>query len=198
MLRVLLIDDNPERAAAVRAGLEADGCRVVGVLQDATDLVARVRAAAAEVIVCDLDDPSRDAIESMRALQRDEPRPVVMFVDQSDPERIAAAVDAGVAAYVIEGLSPRRVRPVVDVAVARFRAHQQLRGELAEAREALADRKVVERAKGLLMQARGMTEDDAFRTMRRMAMEQGKRLAEVATGVIAVASLLQRGRKKDK
>jgi len=130
----------------------------------------------------------------MRALQRDEPRPVVMFVDQTDPERIGAAVDAGVAAYVIEGLSPRRVRPVVDVAIARFRAHQQLRQDLAEARGALEDRKVIERAKGLLMQARGMTEADAFRTLRCMAMEQGSRLAEVAASVIAVESLL-RGRQ---
>ena len=125
------------------------------------------------------------------ALQRDEPRPVVMFVDQSDPERIGAALEAGVAAYVIEGLSPRRVRPVVDVAIARFRAHQQLRRDLAEARGALEERKVVERAKGLLMPARGMTEEEAFRTLRRMAMEQGKRLTEVSSGVIAVGSLLR-------
>lgn len=198
MLRVLLIDDNLERAKAVRAGLEADGCQVVALLPDATDLVARVRAAAAEVIVCDMDDPSRDAIESMRALQRDEPRPVVMFVDQSDPEHIGAAVEAGVVAYVIEGLSPRRVRPVVDVAVARFRAHQQLRSELAEAREALEERKVVERAKGLLMRARGMTEEAAYRMLRSMAMEQGKRLADIAAGVIAVASLLESGRVRPK
>ena len=198
VLRVLLIDDNAPRAAAVRAGLEADGCVVVGLLLDVTDLVAQVRRAAADVIVCDIDNPSRDAIESMRALQRDEPRPVVMFVDQSDPASIGEAMQAGVAAYVIEGLSPHRVRQVVDVAVARFSAHQALRAELAEAREALAERKVIERAKGILMRARGLDEETAFRTLRNMAMEQGQRLVEVAQGVVTVGSLLQPQRKKAK
>ncbi len=190
-IRVLLIDDNASRAAAVRAGLEADGCQVVGVLPNVADLVAQVRRAAADVIVCDIDNPSRDAIESMRALQSSEPRPVVMFVDQSDPAAITAAMEAGVAAYVIEGLSPRRVRAVVDVAIVRFRAHQALRAELAEARGALEDRKIIERAKGILMRARGMDEDAAFRTLRTMAMDQGQRLVEVAQGVVTVGSLLQ-------
>lgn len=190
MLRVLLVDDNAARAAEVQSGLEADGCQVVAILPDAADLVSRVRQAAADVIVCDIDSPSRDAIESMRALQRDEPRPVVMFVDQSDPDSIGAAMDAGVAAYVIEGLSPRRVRSVVDVAIARFRAHQALRTELAEARDALQERKVVERAKGILMRARGLDEEAAYRALRTMAMEQGRRLVDIANGVIAVGSLL--------
>jgi response regulator NasT len=197
-LRVLLVDANEARAAAVRAGLEADGCTVVGVVPDATGLVDQVRRAAADVIVCDLDNPSRDAIESMRVLQRDEPRPVVMFVDQSDPASIGAAMEAGVAAYVIEGLSPRRARAVVDVAIARFRAHQALRQELAEARDALAERKAVERAKGLLMRARGMSEDEAFRTLRRMAMDQGRRLVDVANGVLTVGSLLESGQRTPK
>ena len=192
-MRVLLVDDNAARAAAVQAGLEADGCTVVAVVPDATNLVAQVRATAAEVIVCDIDNPSRDAIESLRALHRDEPRPVAMFVDQSDPERIGAAMEAGVAAYVIEGLSPGRVRAVLDVAVARFRAHQALRSELADARTALAERKVVERAKGILMRARGMDEDAAFTTLRRMAMEQGQRLVDIANGIISVSSLLGSG-----
>jgi response regulator NasT len=190
MLRVLLVDDNAERAATVRAGLEADGCQVVDIARDPTDLVSRVRKAAADVIVCDIDNPSRDAIESMRALQRDEPRPVVMFVDQSDPDSIGAAMEAGIAAYVIEGLSPNRVRSVVDVAIARFRAHQALRSELAEARGALEERKVVERAKGILMRTRGLDEEAAYRALRTLAMEQGRRLIDIANGVIAVGSLL--------
>lgn len=190
-LRVLLVDDNLERAAAVTAGLEADGCVVVGRIPDHADIVAQVRAAGAEVIVCDLDNSSRDAIESMRALHRDEPRPVVMFVDRAEPASIAAAMDAGVAAYVIEGLQPSRVRAVIDVAVARFAAHQALRAELAEVRTALSDRKVVERAKGLLMQTRRMSEDEAYRALRRLAMDQGKRLAEVAESVIALAKVLK-------
>ena len=190
-LRVLLIDDNAERAAAVTAGLAADGCEVVALRPDHADIVAQVRAARAEVIVCDLDHASRDAIESMRALNRDEPRPVVMFVDRSDPASITAAMEDGVAAYVIEGLQPGRVRAVIDVAVARFQAHQALRAELDEARSELTERKLVERAKGVLMQTRKMSEDEAYRTLRRLAMDQGKRLADVAESVIAMAKLLR-------
>jgi len=190
-LRVLLVDDNQTRGAAVAASLRADGCEVVAILRNPTDLVAEVRNTAAEVIVCDIDAPSRDAMESMRALNRDEPRPVVMFVDRSDPDHINDAVSAGVAAYVIEGLAPGRVRAVIDVAVARFRAHQALKAELKEARIALSDRKVIERAKGILMQTRHMSEDEAYRTMRRLAMDQGKRLSEVAGSVIALADAVR-------
>lgn len=190
-LRILLVDDNAVRAELVRAGLEADGCVVIDVAPDVTDLVRRVRAAAADVIVCDFDAASRDAIESMRALNRDEPRPVVMFVDRSDPDSIAAAMAAGVAAYVIEGLAPGRVKAVVDVAIARFTAHQALKAELHEARSALSDRKLIDRAKGLLMQSRRMTEDEAYRTLRNLAMDQGKRLADVAESVITLAKVLK-------
>lgn len=136
------------------------GCEIVGMVSDTAGLVDAVRSASARVIVCDLDSASRDTIESMRGLNRDEPRPVVMFVDRADPANIAAAMDAGVAAYV-EGLSPGRMRSVIEVAVARFRAHQALRSELAEARSALTERKLVERTKGVLMQTRQMSEDEA-------------------------------------
>ncbi len=190
-LRVLLVDENKMRAAAVAENLRADGCVVVAVLSDPVDLVGEVRRTNAEVIVCDIDAPSRDAIECMRALNRDEPRPVVMFVDRSDPEHINDAVSAGVAAYVIEGLAPNRVRAVIHVAVARFRAHQALKAELHEAKIALSDRKIVERAKGILMQTRHMSEDEAYKTMRRLAMDQGKRLADVAGSVIALADVLR-------
>ena len=197
MLRVLLVDDNQVRAEEVAAGLRADGCEVVRVVREASDLVRAVREAAADVIVCDIDAPSRDAIESMRVLHRDEPRPVVMFVDRSDAGLIADAVEAGVAAYVIEGLSPARVRSVIDVAVARFRAHQAMRAELAEVRTALSERKLVERAKGILMATRRVSEEAAFRSLRGLAMDQGKRLAEVAESIISVESLL-RGQNKIK
>ncbi len=190
-LRVLLVDDNAERAAAVTAGLEADGCAVVGVVPDHADIVAVVRGTRADVIVCDLDHASRDAIDSMGILHRDEPRPVVMFVDRTDPTSTAAAMEADVAAYVVEGLSPSRVRAVIDVAVMRFQAHQALRAQLAKARTELSERKVVERAKGLLMQTRRMSEEEAYRALRRLAMDQGKRLVDVAENVIAMEKLLK-------
>jgi len=190
-LRILLVDKNAERAQAVAAGLVADGCEVVGVVPDHADIVSLVRATGADVIVCDLDHASRDAIDSMQALHRDEPRPVVMFVDRTDSGSTEAALKAGVAAYVVEGLSPTRVRAVIDVAVARFKAHQGLRAELHEAKTALNDRKLVERAKGLLMQTRKMSEEEAYRTLRRLAMDQGKKLSETATNVIAMEKLLK-------
>lgn len=178
------MDADAERAEAVRAGLEAAGCAVVAVAPDAADLTRRVREAGAEVIVCDLDDPSRDALESMRTLHRDEPRPVVVFAARGEPGQIEAALEAGVAAYVVEGLAPARVRPVLEVAIRRFRAHQHLRAQLEEARATLAERAVIERAKGALMQRRRLTEDEAHRQLRRLAMDRGQRLADAAREVL--------------
>lgn len=185
-LRVLLIDDDAERAA-IGAELRRDGCDVVDAAPG--DLVAQVRAAGAGVIVCDLDNPSRDAMEPMRALDRDEPRPMVMFVGRSDVDAVAAAMEANVAAYVIEGLAPGRARAVIDVAVARFRAHQSLKAELHEARAALSDRKLVEGAKAVLMRTRRMGEDEARRALRRLAMDQGKKLGEVLATIVAAAKV---------
>ena len=179
-MRVLLIDDDAERAAAVKAGLEAAGCMVVAVAPEAADLTRMVREAAADVIVCDLDDPGRDALESMRALHRDEPRPVVVFAARGEPDQIEAAIEAGVAAYVVEGLAPGRVRPVIDVAIRRFRAHQALRARLEQAQATLADRVIIERAKGMLMQRRSLSEEEAYRLMRRWAMDRGQKLVQVA------------------
>ncbi len=177
---MLLVDGEADRAAAVKTGLESAGCVVVAVAPDAADLTRMVRDAAADVIVCDLDDPGRDALESMRALHRDEPRPVVVFAARGEPQQIEAAIEAGVAAYVVEGLAPHRVRPVIEVAIRRFRAHQALRARLEQAQATLADRVVIERAKGVLMQRRSLSEEEAYRVLRRWAMDRGERLAQVA------------------
>jgi response regulator NasT len=183
-VRVLLVDGMAERAALVSAGLVEAGCDVVAVAPDAADLTRRVRESRAEVIVCDLDDPSRDALESMRALNRDEPRPVVLFANRGEPEQIEAALEAGVAAYVVEGLTPNRVRPVIEVATRRFRAHQALREELETTRATLAGRKVIDAAKARLMETRRLTEQEAYRRLRRMAMDRGVRLAEAAQALL--------------
>ena len=178
---MLLIDAESERAAAIREGLVAAGCTVVAVLPAPLDLTRQVREAEADVIVCDLDDPSRDALESMGALHRSEaPRPVVVFAARGEPDQIEAALEAGVAAYVVEGLAPARIRPVLEVAIRRFRAHQALRAQLEEARATLAERIVIERAKGMLMQRRRLSEEEAYRALRRAAMDRGQRLVEVA------------------
>ncbi len=183
-LRVLLVDNDPERAAAVQAGLEAAGCQVVATAVDVTGLTTLVRDCGAEVIVCDLDDPSRDALEGMRALHRDEPRPVVLFAEKGDPDQIEAALEAGVAAYVVEGLAPSRVRPVIEVAIRRWRAHQALTRELAEARQTLADKLAIDQAKQALMVRHKLTEPEAYKRLRRMAMDQGRKLAQVAAEVL--------------
>jgi response regulator NasT len=184
-LRVLLVDADPERAAAVASGLEAAGCAVVAISPDVDRLTERVREANADVIVCDLDDPSRDALESMRALHRDEPRPVVVFAARGEPDQIEAALDAGVAAYVVEGLAPSRVRPVIEVAIRRFRAHQALRAKLEQARATLAERVVIERAKGVLMQRRKLGEEEAWRLMRRWSMDRGRRIVDIAREILS-------------
>jgi response regulator NasT len=184
-LRVLLVDGEPERAEAVRLGLEAAGCIVVAIAPDVADLTARVRLSQADVIVCDLDDPSRDALESMRALNRDEPRPVVLFAERGAPEQIEAALEAGVAAYVVEGLAPARVRPVLEVAIRRFRAHEALRAELAEARATLEERDQIARAKRRLMRDEGLSEPESHRRLQRMAMERRLKLGEAATAYLS-------------
>jgi len=184
LLRVLLIDEDAERAAAVRTGLEAAGFVVAAIVATPRDLTRQVREAGAEVIVCDIDDPSRDALESMRALYRDEPRPVVLFAGKGEPEQIEAALEAGVAAYVVEGLLPSRVRPVLDVAIRRFHAHQKLRAELDAARATIEERVVLDRAKLRLMREMGLTEDAAHRRLRRMAMDRGLKLAAMAAEVL--------------
>lgn len=175
----------PERAAEVRAGLEATGCEVVAVAPDAAGLTALVRASGAEVIVCDIDDPSRDALESMHALNRDEPRPVVLFAEKGKPEQIAAALEAGVAAYVVEGLSPAKVRPVLEVAMLQFRAFQGLRAELERTRATLAQREAVDAAKRRLMEQEGLTEPQAHRRMQRLAMERGMKMIDLARAILA-------------
>lgn len=183
-LRVLLVDGEAERAEAVRQGLEAAGCTVVAIAPDVADLTARVRASQADVIVCDLDDPTRDALESMRALNRDEPRPVVLFAERGAPEQIEAALEAGVAAYVVEGLAPARVRPVLEVAIRRFRAHEALRAELAEARATLEERDQIAQAKRRLMRDEGLSEPEAHRRLQRMAMERRLKLGPMAAAYL--------------
>ncbi|MFC7693037.1 ANTAR domain-containing response regulator [Paeniroseomonas aquatica] len=178
------MDSDLERAAAVQAGLAATGCVVVAIAAGTEELTRHVRDTGADVIVCGLDDPSRDELEGMRALHRDEPRPVVLFAERAEPDQIEAALAAGVAAYVVEGMAPARVRPVIEVAIRRFRAHQALRVELAEARQGLEDRKLVDQAKALLMQRHRLTEPEAYQRLRRMAMDRGLRLPVIAAQIM--------------
>jgi response regulator NasT len=189
-LRVVLVDDDTERAATLRAALQAAGYEVVAEVQSAVELMARVRAANPDVIIIDRDSPDRDTLEHLCMITRDDPRPIVMFTQDKDQAMMREALKAGVSAYVVDGLSAERVRPIVDVALARFEQWQALRQELDQAQASLAERKVIERAKGILMKQRRCGEEEAYRLLRKTAMDRNQRLAEVAENVIAMADLL--------
>lgn len=189
-LRIALIDEKPERSGALERALVEAGYEVVVRLAGGDDLRARLAAAAPDVIIVDMESPDRDVLEDMHRLHRELPRPVVMFVDRSDSESIGAAVRAGVSAYVVDGLKARSVRPIVEVAIARFREFQALRSELETTRTRLEDRKVIERAKGLLMRRRGVGEEEAYRLLRKTAMDRNARIADVARHLIEMAELL--------
>lgn len=175
----------------VEEALRRAGHQVAACLKSASDLVAQIEAARPDVIILDLNTPDRDTIESLREANEERPRPIVMFVDRSDESMIVEAIKAGVTAYIVDGLNPQRVKSVLDVAVARFRQFQALTAELGRAKASLVERKTIERAKGILMAQKGLTEEEAYRSLRRLAMDQGKRIAEIAGNLIVAAKLLR-------
>ena len=190
-LRVLVIDDQAQRHASIVEAIEAAGDQVVARVEDAShDLPEIVRAVKPDVVIIDIESPGRDMLEDMRRITHEEQRPIVMFVDEARPDSIRRAIQAGVAAYVVKGASTERVRSVLDVAIARFAAEQALRAELALARSSLEERKLVERAKGLLMERRGLSEPEAYQRLRKTAMDRGERLVDVARRLVDLADLL--------
>jgi response regulator NasT len=189
-LNIVVIDENPVRAAILEDGLRDAGYTRVTRIGEMTNLLRRLTEIEPEVILIDLENPSRDVLEQMFQVSRIVRRPVAMFVDQSDSAMIQAAVDAGVSAYIVGGLQKERVRPILDMTISRFHAFSRLQDELDEARSKLAERKVIERAKGILMKQRGMAEEDAYRLLRETAMTQKKKLADIAEGVVMAAKLL--------
>ncbi|MFA9460686.1 ANTAR domain-containing response regulator [Thiohalorhabdus sp. Cl-TMA] len=189
-LRILLVDDDPERAAQVEQGLAAAGYRLLARLSSGTDLRTRVEELGPDVVIIDMELPDRDTLEHMQALREDHPRPVVMFAEEGGGDTIRSAIQAGVSAYVVDGLRPERIQPVIEVAIERFREHQALSAELEATRNKLAGRKEVDRAKGLLMDKRALSEEMAYKTLRKMAMDRGRPLEEVARDLLAMADLL--------
>ncbi len=190
-LSVLLIDENPTRAEIVESGLRDAGYVLLARLDGTYDLAARVDALKPDVIVVSIDSPSRDAIEDLRRTTEQQPRPIAMFADHSDPATIAAGMEAGVSAYVVKGLAQDRVQPVVDVAVAHFNRYHSMREELERARLSLVERKTVDRAKGLLMEQKGIGEEAAYKILRKLAMDQNKRIGEVAQDLLTYAKALK-------
>lgn len=189
MLRVLVVDESPERGRVLRRGLEQAGHEVAGILSSPLELLQTAERLAPDVIIIDTDSPGRDLIEHLCVMGRDRPRPIVMFAADDDAATIREAVRAGVSAYVVDGLEPERVKAIVEVACARFGEFQRLRCELADAQSKLAERKLVERAKGILMRSRGLDEEAAYALMRRLAMNRNKRLADVAQTIVDLTDL---------
>lgn len=192
-LRVMLVDESHERSAPLAGLLKSVGCDVVSCVSPQADLVAEVTRYGPDVVIIDVDLPSRDTLESLRSVQDSHPRPMVMFSQDDDGATIRRAVQAGVSAYIVDGLKAHRVRPILEAAIARFEQFRALQAELVKTRTELADRKKVERAKGILMAQRGIDEPSAYRLMRRAAMDQNRRLADIADSIIAASELLGGG-----
>jgi response regulator NasT len=190
MLRVLVIDEAEGRAGEICAGLALAGYQVAALLPSALDLAAKVEAIKPDVILIQTDSPSRDTLEHLAVSNEELPRPVVMFASKGDGSVVRRAMKAGVSAYVVDGLSSKRLKPVIDVAIARFEEYRELRRERDEATQKLADRKVIDRAKGVLMKARSFDEDAAYNALRKLAMDRGVSLTKVAQQVIEMADLL--------
>jgi two-component system, response regulator / RNA-binding antiterminator len=191
--RILVIDENRIRAAVIEAGLREAGYLHVTLVHDVKGIASRIAEIAPDVIVIDLENPNRDMLENMFQLSRAVKRPIAMFVDRSDTASIEAAVDAGVSAYVIDGLRKERVKPILEMAISRFNAYSRMERELQEARSELENRKLIDRAKGILMKSRGMTESEAYGLLRKTAMNQNRKIAEIAQSLITAAGLLREG-----
>ncbi len=190
-LSVLVLDDNTVRASIIEAGLHDGGYRDVTILNDVVGIAQRIAEIEPDVIVIDLGNPNRDMLENMFQLSRAVKRPIAMFVDSSDTASMEAAIDAGVSAYVVDGLRKDRVKPILDMAISRFNAYSRLERELEETRSELESRKVVDRAKGILMKSKGLSEEEAYRLLRRTAMNQNRKIGEVAQSLILAAGLLE-------
>jgi response regulator NasT len=192
-LAIVVIDENRIRASIIEAGLRETGHDNVTLVHDVNGIARRISEMNPDVIVISLENPNRDMLENMFQLSRAVKRPIAMFVDRSDRASIEAAVEAGVSAYVVDGLKQDRVKPILDMAIVRFNAFSRLSRELEEARGELEERKIVERAKGILMRSRGLGEEAAYALMRKTAMNQNRKIAEIAQSLVTVAGLLDPG-----
>jgi response regulator NasT len=189
-VRIVIVDNSGLRATVLEEGLREAGYEDIQVVPPRGGFVARIERMAPDVVLMDLGNPSRDTLEDMLTVSRALARPIAMFVDSSDDAMIGAAIDAGVSAYVVDGLRKERVRPVLELAVRRFNAFARMQTERDEARTALAERKTIDRAKAILMQGRGLSEPDAYALLRSTAMNQGRKIIDVAEALITASDML--------
>ena len=191
ILKVIVVEADRDRAMMIVDGLRESGDIEIEVIGDETALARRVADSSPDVVLIDLAHPARDAMEELALASGPLDRPVAIFADRTDPAAMKAAIEAGVSAYVVDGLERHRVRPVLDAAVARFQMFKRMRTELTAAKAALAERKTIDRAKGLLMSARGLNEEEAYALLRKTAMNQGRKLFEVAEALVTASELLR-------
>ncbi len=189
-MRIAIVDESGLRATILEEGLREAGYDDIEVVPPRGGFVARLERMAPDVVLIDLGNPSRDSLEEMLAVSRALARPIAMFVDQSDDAMIGAAIDAGVSAYIVDGLRKERVKPILDLAIRRFNAFAALKSELNEARSALADRKAIDQAKAILMANRKLSEPEAYALLRTTAMNQGRKIVDVAEALITASALL--------
>ena len=189
-LSILIIDENRLRASVIEAGLCDAGYTDLTVVHDVVGIARRIADIEPDVIVISLENPNRDMLENMFQLSRAVQRPIAMFVDRSDQAAIEAAVEAGVSAYVVDGLKRERVKPILDMAISRFNAFSRMARDLREARSELENRKLIDRAKGILMSTRGLSEADAYALLRNTAMNQNRKISEIAESLITASGLL--------
>jgi len=187
---MLVVDDSQKDVSLLKEGLDAAGYQVMEVSTSAVTLLDRVAALQPDVIIIDTDSPTRDTLEQLSFVSVNQPRPIVLFTEDRDNVTIQAAIKAGVSAYIVAGMQPERLRPILDVAVARFEQDRALREELRDAQTRLVERKAIERAKGIVMKQKGVAEEEAYRLLRKLAMDRNQRLLDVAQHVIDVADLL--------
>ena len=189
--KIVIVDESPIRAAILEEGLREAGFVAVEHIREMHNLLARIYALDPDVIVIDLENPSRDVLEQMFQVSRAVRRPIAMFVDQSDSDSIRASVDAGVSAYIVDGLKKERLKPILDLCISRFNAFARLQDELDRTKSALEDRKAIDRAKGILMKLKGLTEDEAYVLLRSTAMREKKKIGDIAQSIITAAELLK-------
>jgi two-component system, response regulator / RNA-binding antiterminator len=191
LLKIVIVDESPVRSAIIEEGLREAGFTQVTRIDEMSNLLARIYAIDPDVIIIDLENPSRDVLEQMFQVSRIVKRPIAMFVDQSDAASIQASVDAGVSAYIVGGLAKERVTNILDLCISRFNAFAKLQAELEQAKNMLEDRKVIDRAKGILMKAKNLTEEEAYALLRKTAMNEKKKIAEIAQSVITASEMFK-------
>src|SRR5215469_1125226 len=189
--KIVIVDESRIRAAILKEGLREAGYTEVVHISEMQSLLARIYALDPDIILIDLENPSRDSLEQMFQVSRAVRRPIAMFVDQSDAASIQASVDAGVSAYIVDGLKKERIKPILDLCVSRFNAFAKLQDELDRAKSALEERKVIDRAKGILMKLKGLTEEEAYVLMRSTAMREMKKIGEIAQSILTASELLK-------